>query len=101
MYEEFYHLTERPFSLSPDPAFDAVRFRRSYAILGAQRALKILGIFARLSKRDGKHGYLRHLPRVSASLDRDLRHPALAELSAWFEQHLPSDMRKSAGGQFR
>ena len=48
-------------------------FRRAYAILGAQRATKILGIFARLSRRDGKHGYLRHMPRVSRYLEAQSR----------------------------
>ena len=68
----------------------AAAFAEAYAVLGAQRATKILGIFARLSKRDGKPGYLRHMPRVARYLERDLRHPALAGLRAWFEQHLPS-----------
>jgi N-acetylmuramate 1-kinase len=72
------------------PGLDRADFERSYAILGAQRATKILGIFARLSKRDGKPGYLRHMPRVSRYLDRNLAHPALAELKAWYEAHLPS-----------
>ena len=47
-----------------DPAFDREAFGVAYAILGAQRATKILGIFARLSKRDGKHGYLNDIPLV-------------------------------------
>jgi N-acetylmuramate 1-kinase len=53
------------------------------AILAAQRNLKILGIFARLCRRDGKPGYLRHLPRVWDHLQRDLAHPVLAPLRAW------------------
>jgi N-acetylmuramate 1-kinase len=72
-----------------DPAFDATAFARGYAILGAQRATKVLGIFARLDRRDGKPQYLRHLPRVEAYLARDLRHPALAELKGWYEAYLP------------
>ena len=75
-------------------SFDDAGFRTSYAVLGAQRAAKILGIFARLSKRDGKHGYLRHLPRVSALLERNLQHPVLADLKAWFDRHLPPAMRE-------
>ena len=69
--------------------FDAAEFRAAFAILGAQRATKILGIFARLFRRDGKPGYLRHMPRVSAYLARNLQHPALAALAAWYRQHLP------------
>jgi tRNA threonylcarbamoyl adenosine modification protein YjeE len=69
--------------------FDKEAFLTSYAVLGAQRATKILGIFARLSKRDGKHQYLKHMPRVSRYLKRNLNHPALSELQQWFEQHVP------------
>lgn len=73
--------------------FDDARFRQAYAVLGAQRATKILGIFARLAKRDGKPGYLRFLPRTSQVLDYCLRAPCLAPVKAWFEQHLPARLR--------
>jgi N-acetylmuramate 1-kinase len=59
------------------PASTATAFEAAYAVLGAQRATKILGIFARLSRRDGKHVYLRHLPRVSRTLEANLAHPRL------------------------
>lgn len=72
-----------------EPGFDVNAFTRAYAILGAQRATKILGIFARLSERDGKPGYLAHIPRVALNLGKNLAHPALAELAAWYETHLP------------
>jgi hypothetical protein len=72
-----------------DPAFDMAAFARAYAIMGAQRATKIVGIFARLDKRDGKPQYLRHLPRIEAYLARDLAHPALQKLRGWYETHLP------------
>lgn len=77
-------------------SFDEAEFRRAYAILGAQRATKILGIFARLSRRDGKHGYLRHVPRVSRYLEADLHHPDLAPLKAWYDRHLPRHVRDAA-----
>jgi N-acetylmuramate 1-kinase len=72
-----------------DPAFDMAGFARAYAILGAQRATKILGIFARLDKRDRKPHYLAHLPRVEAYLRKGLSHPALAGLKVWYEANLP------------
>jgi tRNA threonylcarbamoyl adenosine modification protein YjeE len=72
-----------------DPGFDAPAFARLYATLAAQRASKILGIFARLDRRDGKPQYLRHMPRVWAYLQRSLAHPALATLSAWYNAHVP------------
>jgi len=65
------------------PGFDEAAFRTSYAVLGAQRNAKIMGIFVRLDKRDGKPAYLAHLPRVTAYFKRDLAHPALADLKAW------------------
>ncbi|MBV9077175.1 MAG: tRNA (adenosine(37)-N6)-threonylcarbamoyltransferase complex ATPase subunit type 1 TsaE [Methylobacteriaceae bacterium] len=67
-----------------DPTFDTGGFAAAYAILAAQRATKILGIFARLDKRDGKPDYLRHLPRIQAYLARNLAHPALARLKGWY-----------------
>lgn len=69
--------------------FDIYAFSRAFAILGAQRATKILGIFARLSKRDGKPVYLNHIPRVSRYLKRNLEHPDLAVLKHWYERNLP------------
>ncbi|QJP15210.1 tRNA (adenosine(37)-N6)-threonylcarbamoyltransferase complex ATPase subunit type 1 TsaE [Starkeya sp. ORNL1] len=72
-----------------DPHFDVRGFAGSYAILGAQRATKILGIFARLDKRDRKPHYLRHMPRIWSYLDRCLAFPDLAGLKAWYETHVP------------
>jgi N-acetylmuramate 1-kinase len=69
--------------------FNAADFATAYAVLGAQRATKILGIFARLNKRDGKPVYLKHIPRVSGYLARNLEHPALEPLKTWFLKHLP------------
>ncbi|MCB1536966.1 MAG: tRNA (adenosine(37)-N6)-threonylcarbamoyltransferase complex ATPase subunit type 1 TsaE [Rhodoblastus sp.] len=69
--------------------FDMPAFARAYAILGAQRATKILGIFARLDKRDRKPQYLAHLPRVTRYLRKNLAHPALAALRDWHIANLP------------
>ncbi len=76
-----------------DQRFDAASFARLYATLAAQRATKILGIFARLSRRDDKPQYLRHLPRMLAYLQRSLAHPDLARLRAWYAANLPSHDR--------
>ena len=72
-----------------DPDFDMAAFAKAYAILGAQRATKILGIFARLDRRDGKPQYLRHMPRIWNYLQRALAHPALAALRGWYDANLP------------
>ncbi len=74
--------------------FDRGAFFAAYSVLGAQRASKILGIFARLWKRDGKPRYLRHLPRVSRLLERNLAHPALQPVRDWFARHLPATLRE-------
>jgi N-acetylmuramate 1-kinase len=72
-----------------DPHFSSDQFSVLYATLGAQRNSKILGIFARLAKRDGKRGYLAHIPRVARYLERNLAHPALAPLRDWYANELP------------
>jgi len=74
----------------PGPAF-----LDSYAILGGQRNAKIVGIFTRLWQRDGKSRYLDFLPRVWNYLERDLAHPALAEVQTWFDTNIPADKRGS------
>jgi len=69
--------------------FEASDFARGYATLAAQRASKILGIFARLERRDHKPQYLRHMPRVWNYLQRSLAHPDLAPLAAWYRTNVP------------
>ena len=75
-------------------------FRADYARLGAQRNAKIVGIFVRLWKRDGKPRYLDYIPRVWALLERDLKHPALAPVADWFAANIPAELRSAGGGKF-
>jgi aminoglycoside/choline kinase family phosphotransferase len=75
--------------LDADPDFATTAFVQLYVTLGAQRATKILGIFARLDQRDGKPQYLRHLPRIWRYLRRALIHPALNDLKAWYDANVP------------
>lgn len=75
--------------LDQRPALDAEAFRAAYAALGAQRNLKIVGIFARLAIRDLKPRYLTLIPRVWGHVMNDLAHPALAPLRAWVARHVP------------
>jgi hypothetical protein len=63
-----------------DHNFNQTGFRQALAIMQAQRATKILGIFVRLRERDGKPGYMRHLPRIETYLRRALKHPVLHPL---------------------
>jgi aminoglycoside/choline kinase family phosphotransferase len=73
-----------------DPDFDGAQFIKLYVTLAAQRASKILGIFARLDRRDGKPQYVRHMPRIWGYLQRSLAHPALAPLNDWYSEHVPA-----------
>jgi aminoglycoside/choline kinase family phosphotransferase len=79
---------------------DAEQFLADYARLGAQRNTKIVGIFVRLWKRDGKPRYLDLIPRVWGLLERDLAHPALAPVAAWFDANIPAELRAAGGGTF-
>lgn len=72
-----------------DTGFQRGAFEAAYAALGAQRNTKILGIFARLAKRDGKRSYIAHMPRVAEYLDRDLAHAGLVRIREWHARHLP------------
>ena len=65
----------------------------AYHVLGAQRNAKILGIFTRLWRRDGKPRYPALCPRVWAYLERDLSQPVLAPVAAWFDDNLPPERR--------
>jgi N-acetylmuramate 1-kinase len=78
------------YSVSAKPAYD---LSLHYALLGAQRNAKIIGIFTRLWKRDGKARYLDFLPRMWGLLERDLQHPGLAELKQWFDAVIPQRLR--------
>ncbi len=72
---------------------DRWAFTASYYALGAQRNAKIIGIFTRLSRRDGKHGYLPHVPRVWRLLEGDLQQPVLAPVKDWFDREVPAALR--------
>lgn len=74
-------------------------FEADYARLGAQRNAKIVGIFARLYKRDGKPRYLDLIPRVWALMERDLAHDALEPVARWFDANIPAELRKHGGGK--
>ena len=78
------------------PGLDDAAFRAAYAILGAQRAVRIIGVFHRLARRDGKPAYLAHLPRVWGHLERNLAHPTLAPVRAWIERWCPARMERTA-----
>lgn len=67
------------------PGLSRDDFWTSYSLWGAQRTTRILGVFYRLAKRDGKPHYLSHVPRLWNILERDLEHPHLKDLKSWFK----------------
>ncbi|MBB4066881.1 tRNA (adenosine(37)-N6)-threonylcarbamoyltransferase complex ATPase subunit type 1 TsaE [Gellertiella hungarica] len=69
-----------------DPPFHEARFRQDLALMEAQRNCKLAGLWVRLWKRDGKPGYMKHMPRTLAYLSRALEHDALAPLRNWFAE---------------
>ncbi|MFD0982284.1 aminoglycoside phosphotransferase family protein [Tropicimonas aquimaris] len=69
---------------------DAAAFRTAFATSGAQRNLRILGVFARLSMHFGKPQYVALIPRVWAHLQADLADPALADLRDFLDGVLPA-----------
>jgi aminoglycoside/choline kinase family phosphotransferase len=79
--------------LAARPAVDAAALGRSMAFLGAQRNVKILGIFCRLARRDGKPVYLKHLARTWQHVTRSLTHPELAAIEDWMDRHVPAEAR--------
>ena len=73
---------------------DPISFRTAAALLAAQRNAKIIGIFARLNARDKKPRYLAYLPLVWRYMARDLQHPMLAPLKAWYDRVIPDERRR-------
>ncbi|MBB4954734.1 tRNA threonylcarbamoyl adenosine modification protein YjeE [Agrobacterium vitis] len=63
--------------------FDEATFRRDFAIMAAQRNCKLAGLWFRLLKRDGKPGYMQHMPRTLTYLSIAFEHEALAPLKDW------------------
>lgn len=69
-------------------------FEASWAVLAAQRHLRVIGTFARLKIRDGKPHYLKHMPRLWRYMDQCLTHPVLAPLKVWLDRHVPPTLRE-------
>ncbi|MBY5833828.1 bifunctional tRNA (adenosine(37)-N6)-threonylcarbamoyltransferase complex ATPase subunit type 1 TsaE/phosphotransferase [Rhizobium ruizarguesonis] len=63
--------------------FDEAGFMKAWAIMSAQRNCKLAGLWVRLLQRDGKPGYLKHMPRTLSYLNVALEHETLAPLRDW------------------
>jgi aminoglycoside/choline kinase family phosphotransferase len=75
------------------PGLDRAAFEASWAVMAAQRHAKVIGIFTRLCKRDGKPIYLEHIPRVWRLLDAACAHPGLAGIKDWLDRNMPKEQR--------
>ncbi len=73
-----------------DAEFDREAFAHAYAAFGAQRNTRLIGLWIRLLQRDGKPGYMQHMPRTWDYLRRNLAHPGLGDLRGWYQRHFPT-----------
>jgi tRNA threonylcarbamoyl adenosine modification protein YjeE len=81
-----------------EPGFDRAAFAAAYARFGAQRNTRLLGLWVRLLRRDGKPHYLQHIPRTWGYLDRNLGDAAMAALAPWYARHFPPHLRAGLPG---
>ncbi len=78
------------------PAAPERQFLRDFDLIGVQRHLKVLGIFARLWHRDGKPGYLLDLPRVLDYVrDSCARYAELAKLADFLERRVVGELPRA------
>lgn len=76
-----------------NPAADRAELTREFHALGALNIVRILGVFARLTARDGKPRYATLMPRMWGYLDRCLADPQLADFARWMDRHVPREAR--------
>ncbi len=79
--------------LAAFPDIDRAAYEQSWAVMAAQRHLRVIGTFARLKLRDNKPDYLRHMPRLWRYMDRCLAVPLLRPLRDWIDVHVPPPLR--------
>ena len=77
------------------PLLNDDTFLGSMAVLGAQRHVKVIGIFARLYRRDGKPNYIKHIPRVWRLLENCCLFPILEPIKQWLDREVPVELRVS------
>lgn len=80
--------------LAASPGVDRERFLADYWALAALNNARLVGLWGRLVKRDGKPDYARFLPRTWGMLERDLAKPGMEAIQAWFDRHAPKAIRR-------
>jgi len=86
-------LLDRYLTAMPWDGAARARFRAAFAAMGAQRHIRVIGLWARLDRRDGKPHYLHHSARCWRMLARSLADPACAPLAYWVDAHIPPARR--------
>lgn len=86
--EERAYLMDRYLHSIPQSQHEQLRVE--FDLLGLQRNLKIAGIFHRLAERDGKSGYLKHMPRIEGYLSQGLKTAPMAPIRKWLKSHAPT-----------
>jgi aminoglycoside/choline kinase family phosphotransferase len=84
-----YYMLKSKFKIKEKPYF-----KNDFDILSVQRNLKILGIFARLHKRDKKSNYLKYLPYTWLLLERRMKNPIFNKLNILLKKYLPLEKLK-------
>ncbi len=80
--------------LAAFPTIERNAFDASWAVMAAQRHVRVIGTFARLKLRDGKPLYLKHMPRLWRYMEDCLSHPVLEPLKHWLDEHVPPAQRQ-------
>ena len=68
-------------------------FNKEYKMLAVHRHLKVIGIFSRLSMRDKKNNYLKHIPRLWRLIEANLNSKMFIELNDWINNFFPRELR--------
>ena len=71
-------------------------FDIAYTILSAQRHAKVLGIFIRLHKRDGKDKYLQYLPRTINLFHRAVCSDSCSNVKVWLDKYMPDYLEQAS-----
>ncbi len=80
--------------LAAAPDVDRETFLADYWALAALNTARLVGLWGRLVKRDGKPGYARFVPRTWGILERDLSKPGMEPIRDWFDRHAPKALRQ-------
>lgn len=90
-------LTQRLLSryLAAFPSLDREEFMAQYYMVGAQRVIRIMGVFVRMLQKNSRSHYMQFIPRAWKWLENDLKHDNLESIRCWFEGYFPTETRRA------